>query len=130
MNKIILVSATILGILAIVLGAFGAHGLKALISSESLQSFETGVRYQMYHAIVLLFIGTSTIFNSKTKKLLFYTIVVGLLFFSGSIYGLATNELSSFDFKRIAFVTPIGGLILIISWVIMLIFFLKLRSDK
>jgi len=130
MNKIILVSATILGILAIVLGAFGAHGLKALISSESLQSFETGVRYQMYHAILLLFIGTSTIFNSKTKKLLFYTIVVGLLFFSGSIYGLATNELSSFDFKRIAFVTPIGGLILIISWVIMLIFFLKLRSDK
>ena len=130
MNKIILVSATILGILAIVLGAFGAHGLKALISSESLQSFETGVRYQMYHAIVLLFIGTSTIFNSKTKKLLFYTIVFGLLFFSGSIYGLATNELSSFDFKRIAFVTPIGGLILIISWVIMLIFFLKLRSDK
>ena len=130
MNKIILVSATILGVLAIVLGAFGAHGLKALISSESLQSFETGVRYQMYHAIVLLFIGTSTIFNSKTKKLLFYTIVFGLLFFSGSIYGLATNELSSFDFKRIAFVTPIGGLILIISWVIMLIFFLKLRSDK
>ena len=130
MNKIILVSATTLGIFAIVLGAFGAHGLKALISAESLQSFETGVRYQMYHAILLLFIGTSTIFNAKTKKVLFYTIVVGLLFFSGSIYGLATNELSSFDFKGIALLTPIGGLILIISWVIMLMFFLRLRSDK
>jgi len=130
MNKIILVSATILGIFAIALGAFGAHGLKALISSESLQTFETGVRYQMYHAIVLLFIGTSNIFNVKTKKLLFYSIVVGLLCFSGSIYGLATNELSSFDFKRFGFITPIGGIILISSWVIMLMFFLKLRSDK
>ena len=127
MNKLILVSATILGILAIVLGAFGAHGLKALISMESLQTFETGVRYQMYHAIVLLFIGTSNIFNAKTKKLLFYSIVVGLLCFSGSIYGLATNELSSFDFKRFGFITPIGGLILISSWVIMLMFFFKIE---
>ena len=130
MNKIILVTASILGMLAIVLGAFAAHGLKELISAESVKTFETGVRYQMYHAIVLLFIGITSLFSAKTKRLLYYTILTGVLFFSGSIYGLATNELSSFDFKSIAFVTPIGGLLLIASWAIMLLKFLKMKRDK
>lgn len=131
MNKLILVTASILGMLAIILGAFASHGLKSLISIELLQTFETGVRYQMYHAIVLLFIGTTSVFSTKTKQRLFFFIVIGVLFFSGSIYGLATNELSSaFDFKSIAFITPIGGLFLIISWVIMALQFLKLKSDK
>lgn len=130
MKKLILITASFLGMLAIILGAFASHGLKGLISTESLQTFETGVRYQMYHAIVLLFIGTTSVFSTKTKQKLFYVIVIGILFFSGSIYGLATNELSDFDFKRIAFITPIGGLFLIMSWVMMTIRFLKLKSDK
>jgi len=130
MNKIILVTASILGMLAIILGAFASHGLKSIISVELLQTFETGVRYQMYHAIVLLFIGMTTFFNVKTKKLLFYLIVIGVLLFSGSIYGLATNELTAFNFKTIGFVTPIGGLLLILSWAIMLLKFLKIKSDK
>ncbi|HKK12197.1 MAG TPA: DUF423 domain-containing protein [Flavobacteriaceae bacterium] len=130
MNKIILVTASILGMLAIVLGAFAAHGLKELISAESLKTFETGVRYQMYHAIVLLFIGITSLFSTKTKRLLYYTILIGVIFFSGSIYGLATNELSGFDFKSIAFVTPIGGLLLIASWAIMLLKFLRVKFDK
>lgn len=130
MNKLILVTASILGMLAILLGAFASHGLKSLISVELLQTFETGVRYQMYHAIVLLFIGATSVFSTKTKKIVFYFIVIGILFFSGSIYGLATNELSGFDFKSIAFITPIGGLFLIISWAIMAIQFLKMKSDK
>ncbi|MGM5469379.1 DUF423 domain-containing protein [Flavobacteriaceae bacterium LMO-SS05] len=130
MKKLILVTASALGLLSIILGAFAAHGLKALISVESLQVFETGVRYQMYHAIVLLFIGTTTLLSTKTKQLLYYLIVIGLLFFSGSIYGLATNELSGFDFKSIGFITPIGGLLLTLSWGIMIIKFLKLKADK
>ncbi|HEX9826531.1 MAG TPA: DUF423 domain-containing protein [Flavobacteriaceae bacterium] len=130
MNKLILVTASILGMVAILLGAFASHGLKELISTESIQTFETGVRYQMYHAIVLLFIGTTSVFSVKTKQLLYYLVVIGILFFSGSIYGLATNELSGFDFKSIGFITPIGGLLLIISWGIMLIKFLKLQTDK
>jgi uncharacterized membrane protein YgdD (TMEM256/DUF423 family) len=129
MNKIILVTASVFGLLAIVLGAFASHGLKGLISIESLQTFETGVRYQMYHAIVLLFIGITTNLNTRTKQLLYYLIVIGVLFFSGSIYGLATNELSSFDFKSIGFITPFGGLLLISSWVILLINFLKYKAD-
>jgi len=129
MNKIILITASIFGMLAIILGAFASHGLKGLISVDLLQTFETGVRYQMYHAIVLLFIGITSLFNKKTKQLLFYLIVIGVLLFSGSIYGLATNELTSFNFKTIGFVTPIGGLLLILSWGVMLLKFLKIKKD-
>ncbi|MEM5563704.1 DUF423 domain-containing protein [Psychroserpens sp. AS72] len=130
MNKKILVLGSVLGVIAIILGAFGAHGLKSLLSSESIQTFETGVRYQMYHALLLLFIGGFSFISEKTKKIIFYLVLVGVLFFSGSIYGLSTNELTSFDFKSIGFVTPIGGLFLIIAWLIMLISFLKIDRDK
>lgn len=129
MNKSILVTASILGILSIVLGAFAAHGLKSLISAEMIDTFETGVKYQMYHAILLLFVGNTTLVTQKAKKTIFYLVLVGVLFFSGSIYGLATNVLSSFDFKSIGFITPIGGLLLILSWVVLLINFLKLKKD-
>lgn len=128
MNKIILVTASVFGLFAIILGAFASHGLNELITTEALQTFETGVRYQMYHAIVLLFIGTTSYFNYRTKQLLYYLIVIGVLFFSGSIYGLATNELSSFDFKKLGFITPLGGLLLMGSWVILLINFLKSKN--
>ena len=125
MNKKILITASILGLLSIMFGAFGAHGLKALISGESLQSFETGVRYQMYHALLLLFVGIAPFISLKNKKIIFYLILVGVLFFSGSIYGLATNGLTGFDFKTIAFITPIGGLLLIIAWFVLLISIVK-----
>lgn len=129
MNKSILITASMLGILSIVLGAFAAHGLKSLISAEMIDTFETGVKYQMYHAILLLFVGSTTLVTQKAKKTIFYLVLVGVLFFSGSIYGLATNVLSSFDFKSIGFITPIGGLLLILSWVVLLINFLKLKKD-
>lgn len=125
MNKKLLITASILGLLSVVLGAFGAHGLKTSISVESLQTFETGVRYQMYHALLLLFIGSSSAITQKTKQLIFYFILIGVIFFSGSIYGLATNQLTSFDFKTIAFITPIGGLFLIIGWIFLFINFAK-----
>lgn len=128
MNKTILVIASLFGLLSIAFGAFGAHSLKALISVESLQTFETGIRYQMYHALVLLFVGSTTLIQQKTKKIIFYLIVFGVVFFSGSIYGLATNNLTSFDFKTLGFITPIGGLLLITSWILLLINFIKMKS--
>lgn len=130
MNKPILVTATLMGILGIILGAFAAHGLKLLISESAIQTFETGVRYQMYHAIFLLFVGTSNVINLKLKQVIFYLTIMGIIFFSGSIYGLATNDLCSFDFKSIGFITPIGGLLLIAAWTTLLINFLKLKKDK
>ena len=129
MNKTILVTAVILGIVSIILGAFAAHGLKKLISPEAINTFETGVKYQMYHALFLLFVGSSSYVTDSYKKTIFYLVILGLIFFSGSIYALATNALSSFDFKKIGFITPIGGLLLIVSWVVLLINFMKLKVN-
>lgn len=130
MNRTISITAAILGIIAIALGAFGAHGLKALISIDAQQTFETGVRYQMYHAIVLLFVGGTTWINQKSKKAVYFLILSGVIFFSGSIYGLATMEVSAINFKKIGFITPIGGLLLIVGWVVMLISFLRSKPDN
>ena len=125
MNKKILVTASLLGLTSVIFGAFGAHSLKELISIESQQAFETGVRYQMYHALLLLFIGNVSNVLVKDKKILFYFVLLGVILFSGSIYCLATNSLSSFDFKTIGFITPIGGLFLIIAWGLLVVNFLK-----
>ncbi len=127
MNKTILVTASILGVIGIVLGAFGAHALKELISVEAQQTFETGVRYQMYHAILLLFVGGSVLIRQKTKKKIYFLTLVGIILFSGSIYGLATNVLTTFDFKIIGFITPIGGLLLIMAWLFLFINFVKMK---
>jgi len=106
--------------IAIILGAFGAHALKKVLSLEQLSTFETGVRYQMYHAVFLLFIGLTNDLSQKVKKTIYFLVLFGVILFSGSIYLLATNDLTSFDFKAIGFVTPIGGLLLILAWGVLL----------
>lgn len=116
MNKKILLTATILGMIAIILGAFGAHALKKILSVEQLVTFETGVRYQMYHALFLLFVGLMNDITPKIKKAIYFLTLAGVILFSGSIYLLATNDLTSFNFKTIGFLTPIGGLLLILAW--------------
>jgi uncharacterized membrane protein YgdD (TMEM256/DUF423 family) len=129
MNKKILITGSVLGILGIILGAFAGHGLEKLVDTDAINTFETGVRYQMYHAFFLLMLGGTSFVSLKTKKVVFYLVLIGLLFFSGSIYGLATNTLSGFDFKAIAMITPIGGLLLILAWVFMLIGIIKNEVD-
>ena len=129
MNKTLLILGSILGILGIILGAFAAHGLEKLVDADAIKTFETGVRYQLYHAFFLLILGSSSIVSFKTKKIIFYLVLFGVLFFSGSIYGLATNSLSSFDFKTIALITPIGGLLLIVAWTVMLIGIIRNKVD-
>lgn len=130
MNKKILIAASLLGILSIALGAFGAHGLRQLIDAEAVRTFEIGVRYQMYHAFFLLFVGNTTYITPKTKKPVYYLTLFGIIFFSGSIYGLATNSLTNFDFKTIGFITPIGGVLLILAWAFVFMDFLKIPSKK
>ena len=130
MNKKILISGSLLGIIAIALGAFGAHGLKSIMTVESLQTFETGVRYQMYHALFLLFVGGFAPLSKKVKTIILYLVVLGVVFFSGSIFLLSTNTLTTFDFKVIGFITPIGGLLLIVAWLLAMLNFLKIKSDK
>lgn len=116
MEKKILLAACTLGFLAIIFGAFGAHALKKILSIEQLNSFETGVKYQMYHALFLLFIGATQIITLKEKTIIFYLTLTGVFFFSGSIYVLTTNGLTGIKSKLIGPITPIGGLLLILSW--------------
>jgi uncharacterized membrane protein YgdD (TMEM256/DUF423 family) len=116
MDKKILLAAAFLGITAVVLGAFGAHALKKVLSVEQLQSFEVGVRYQMYHALFLLFIGVFAFLNEKERLLIFWLTILGVLFFSGSIYLLATNGITNLKTKFLGPVTPVGGLLLILAW--------------
>lgn len=116
MNKTILATGLLLGLLAVILGAFGAHGLKKVLSAEEINTFETGVKYQMYHALFLIFLSMLTLASEGTKQAVFYLVLIGVIFFSFSIYLLATNNLTSFDFKKIGFITPIGGALLIAGW--------------
>lgn len=128
MDRKIFSTAAFFGMTAIILGAFGAHALKKVLTLDQLATFETGVKYQMYHALFLLFLGLNNHLTSKTKKTILILTILGIIFFSGSIYLLATNSLTSLDFKVIGIVTPIGGLLLIVAWSILMIQFLKKKA--
>ena len=108
-----------MGMTAIILGAFAAHALKKYLSMDQLSSFETGVKYQMYHAFFLLFLGVTTLIDEKVKKTMFLLIVFGVFFFSGSIYLLTTKAITSIDFSLFGIVTPIGGALLIVAWAVL-----------
>lgn len=114
---------SVLGALAIILGAFGAHALKEKLSSEALQSFETAVRYQMYHVLVLLFVNSFNAFSTKVKNTLSFLFILGIVFFSGSIYAITFGV----DASAIWFITPIGGFLFITGWLYMFYIFIKKR---
>ena len=116
MEKKILLTACVLGFLAIIFGAFGAHALKKTLTPEQLTSFETGVKYQMYHALFLLFVGMTQMITLKEKAVLFYLVLVGVMCFSGSIYILTTSTITGIKSKLFGPITPIGGLFLILYW--------------
>ncbi|HBK83161.1 MAG TPA: DUF423 domain-containing protein [Flavobacterium sp.] len=118
-QKIIIIALS-LGVLAIVLGAFGAHGLKKFLSEDQLTSFETGVRYQMYHALFLLFLAQTNYITERQKIIVFLITLLGVLLFSGSIYLLSTSNITNIKSKFIGLITPIGGLLLISSWIYLL----------
>ena len=124
MNKNLTITS-VLGLLAIALGAFGAHALKDKLSIDGLNSFETAVRYQMYHVIVLLFVNTYSGFTNKAKKNISYSFFLGILFFSGSIYAIQLTEITA---KSIWFITPLGGLFFMIGWGMMFWNFNKKKS--
>lgn len=128
MNRNILLVGTVLGVFSIVFGAFGAHALKAYLDESQLISFETAVRYQMYHALFLLFVSQMALLTDKAKKLVLSLVVFGVLFFSGSIYLLTTTSLTGVDFKFLGPVTPIGGLLLLSAWAVLFLNILKRKG--
>lgn len=116
MNKTSILTGIILGVLAVVFGAFGAHGLQKVVGPEAIETFDTGVEYQMYHALLLLVLGTMRQLPESQKKLVFLLIAIGVILFSFSIYLLALNSLFEYDFKNIGLITPLGGTLMILGW--------------
>ena len=115
-DKKIVVTASFLTAVTIAMGAFGAHGLKNMVDVAALNTFETGIRYQMYHCLAILVLGLAPTIPGKIKKTVFWLFILGILLFSGSIYLLALNEVLPFNSAKIGFITPIGGLLFIIGW--------------
>ena len=128
MDKKILSTGAVLGFIAIILGAFGAHALKKVLNLDQLASFETGVKYQMYHALFLLFLGSSTLVSEKPKKSIYFLVLSGVVLFSGSIHLLATKNVSNIDFGIIGIVTPIGGLLMIVGWIVLFLNIMKKKA--
>ena len=118
MNKRIILVAAFSGLTAVVLGAFGAHGLENKISEDHLETWKTAVDYQFYHTIALLFLATFSRAKNSFIKLSFISFTLGILFFSGSLYLLSTYTLTGFGKPAILGpITPLGGLCFIVGWV-------------
>lgn len=129
MTKKLVTLAAFFGLVAIILGAFGAHGLKKVLTAEQLVSFETGVRYQMYHALFLLLISQLNVLTDKHKRTIGILTTIGVFLFSGSIFLLSTQELSGIDFRFLGPITPVGGVFLILSWFFTAFYSVKQKSN-
>ncbi|TYQ00149.1 uncharacterized membrane protein YgdD (TMEM256/DUF423 family) [Tenacibaculum adriaticum] len=117
-QETIIITASIFGMLSVIFGAFGAHTLKKNLSEEQLKSFETGVKYQMYHAIVLLILG----FNFKDlNNTIYWCFTLGVILFSFSIYGLVLSDAQGKKLRFLGPITPIGGLFLLSGWVLLVL---------
>lgn len=121
MNRNIVVTGAILLALAIILGAFGAHGLKSIVSYEKVESFETGVRYQFYSAFSFLILGLNTDKIKFSLKPVVILLLLGTFFFSFSIYLLSLQEYWQVKLSFLGPITPIGGLLMIIAWLVFIV---------
>lgn len=114
---------SIAALLAVVLGAFAAHGLQSRVAEASIHTFEIGVRYQFYHAFALLILGLlSAQAPAKHLDRAAYFFLLGILLFSGSLYVLALKSLIGFSVSWIGPLTPIGGVFFIIGWGFLLLY--------
>ncbi|MCB0514956.1 MAG: DUF423 domain-containing protein [Chitinophagales bacterium] len=122
-SKFFLVAAGFLGALAVILGAFGAHALRAHLSADQIRIYETGVHYQFFHVLALLAVGISMQFLTNENTALFrwagILFIIGILFFSGSLYLLASCDMLSIQSLTpiLGPITPLGGLSFIAGWV-------------
>jgi uncharacterized membrane protein YgdD (TMEM256/DUF423 family) len=117
-QHVIIATAAFFGMFAVIFGAFGAHALKKILSTEQLHSFEVGVKYQMYHALVLLALS----FNSNAiSSATYWCFTIGIILFSFSIYGLVLSDAKGKKLRFLGPMTPVGGLLLVIGWLLVLI---------
>lgn len=117
MSKAILMTASALLVLAVAIGAFGAHALKPRLTDEMLQIYKTGVEYHFYHAIGLLLVGVLSLYMpSALINWSALLLGLGIIIFSGSLYLLAVTGI-----RWIGAITPIGGLSFIAGWIVLFI---------
>jgi uncharacterized membrane protein YgdD (TMEM256/DUF423 family) len=127
MSKSFLIVAAILGGISVVLGAFAAHGLKKILPADSITTFETGVRYQFYHAFALLVVGI-LLERTPSQSLVWagYCFVAGVVLFSGSLYLLAMlKSTGTVGLQKAGIITPIGGLFFVAGWLLLVIALVK-----
>ena len=113
------------GMTAIIFGAFGAHALKKIMTVEQLASFETGVKYQMYHALLLLMLSYNMNLDTSLEKYMVYCFILGTFLFSFSIYGLCISGAKGSKWKFLGPITPLGGLFLVVGWAMLLYSFIQ-----
>ena len=123
MERYLLITSIVGGV-TIILGAFGAHALQEILDVNQLKSFETGVRYQMYHVLALFFVNTYGGFTEKNKIWISNLFILGIIMFSGSIFAITFGV----EAKYLWFITPIGGLFFILGWFLMAILLMIKRK--
>jgi uncharacterized membrane protein YgdD (TMEM256/DUF423 family) len=127
MHKRFLLIAAAFGALAVILGAFGAHGLKQIVPAETVAAFQTGVQYQMYHAIALL--AVAILYERYASKMIEWTgycFILGTVLFSGSLYLLSLLKATgTVGLTGVGIITPFGGLFFIAGWLLMFAGILK-----
>ena len=129
MNKRIILVAAFFGALAVILGAFGAHGLEGKISEQHIETWKTANQYHFYHTLALLFLSTFSRAKSASIRVSFIAFIIGLLFFSGSLYLLSVREITGFGNPAILGpITPLGGVAFIVGWAALFVAALKNKS--
>ena len=127
-NKRILITALLFIVVAIIFGALGAHALEKVLSTQKLASYEVGVKYQMYHGIAILALIALSDKINISLKIVFRLLISGVLVFSGSIYMLVFQELIGIKLGMIfGPLTPIGGVLMIAGWLVLLVKLLKAK---
>jgi uncharacterized membrane protein YgdD (TMEM256/DUF423 family) len=126
MYKQALTAGSLFAMLAVVLGAFGAHALKARLTPDQLLVFETGVRYHFYHSFALLLTGIAFLsFPHKQLRLATTFFIIGIALFSGSLYAMTALNLTGGSLGPIGIATPIGGLFFILGWLFLFLGVIK-----
>lgn len=125
MKQLVLVMGTLYGATSVILGAFGAHAFKKILPAEKLMSFETGVKYQMYHALLLVAVGLFLNFQTTLEKSAAWCIILGTFIFSVSIYFLSFADHWGTNLKWLGPITPLGGFLMILGWFLLMFYFLK-----
>ena len=128
MNKTIVSTGILFIISGIILGAFGAHKLKDIVDATKLNSFEVGVRYQLFQGIGLLVLGLTNQITFSLKPF-FILSIFGTILFSSSLYLLSFSDVINLPISLIGPITPIGGVLMIFSWCLLFIQIQKIRKN-